>query len=274
MNQSRISQFILSTDQLRLLQVLAVCLFTARAWQHLRWESPLVTQWGWSTPVMVTLGIFWLLAALLSGGVKKFNRPLVQIFLITGALSLLVLTIAIWQARSFQPAQFIEHSIQWTLPLVLLYLLKFPSDKGWFILGLKIVIALTYLGHGMYAVGIYSIPPTFVEMTGNILGLNEDQAIFFLLIAGILDLMVVIGIFLPGKERIFLYYAMIWGTLTALARLFAYFDFLAPLASFDRWFFEVLLRLGHGGIPLLLYLILEKDSNNSYTYKKSQQIPH
>lgn len=241
-----------------LLQLLSAAVFMGRGWQLLWGYSPLESSWHWPRTVALAAGVLLMLCALLCGlfhrlKTRSFASPLIAV----GAAILLFIALASWQASAFQLAQLIEHSIQWSLPLALLYAAHTPSVHPLFITGLKLAIALTFLGHGLYALGLYGgPPPNFIEMTRNILGVSEQAAVHFLLAAGVLDLLVVAGLFVTGLQYYALGYALLWGTLTALARVFAYFDLAAPLQSLHPWLFECLYRLGHGGLPLYLYGLL------------------
>ena len=123
------------------------------------------------------------------------------------------------------------------------------------ILFLKIAIALTFTCHGLYAAGYYPRPGQFVDMTINILHTSEKNAILFLNIAGLLDFAISILIFIPKFSRMALIYAVVWGGLTALARLVANFYWENLEHTFGFWFWEMLYRAPHALIPLLtLYL--------------------
>ena len=62
---------------------------------------------------------------------------------------------------------------------------------------LILLIAAVFIAHGLYAVGYYPIPGYFLGMVIDILGLTEQGARNFLLIAGILDFIGAFLIFLP-----------------------------------------------------------------------------
>lgn len=244
-------------EPVKLLQVLCFCVLGGRAWQQLRWISPFEGTWNWPHAIVLGVGTFWLFLAILSLVSDRINtQKIIQTLLISGSISLLLLMLASWQAKAFQIAQLIEHTIQWTLPAILAYALFSDLNSPRFILGLKIATALTFLGHGLYAAGVYEVPGNFIAMTTSILGVSVEQAKIFLTIAGILDFLVVISLFIPKLQKYAIVYAIIWGSLTAFARVVAYMDGTDVVGSLDRWLFETVYRLGHGGVPLLLYIVL------------------
>ncbi|MEM1124397.1 MAG: hypothetical protein AAGJ18_28420 [Bacteroidota bacterium] len=124
-----------------------------------------------------------------------------------------------------------------------------------FFLSLKIAIALTFTCHGLYAIGYYPIPVNFMDMTMNILRVDEAAAKIFLKTAGILDFIVAIGIFLPFKyARVCLLYALFWGFGTTIARIWAYFDWKWLDYVLLQWLHEAVLRMPHFLVPLVVLL--------------------
>ena len=91
-------------------------------------------------------------------------------------------------------------------------------------------------------------------MVINIFEVNESSARLFLFIAGILDFLLTIFIFIPKFSKIALMYAVFWGLLTSLARIVGgfYADFL--LESIHLNLYQVVFRLPHGFIPLMLLI--------------------
>ena len=67
------------------------------------------------------------------------------------------------------------------------------------ILIMKVAIAVTFISHGLYALNYYPRPGHFTEMVMDILGVKEATAILFLNVAGILDFVIAVGIFIKGK---------------------------------------------------------------------------
>ena len=86
-------------------------------------------------------------------------------------------------------------------------------------------------------------------------------------IAGILDFVVAIAIFIPRISYVALVYAFVWGGLTAIARLVGHFHIAFLWNSFSQWTWEMLIRLPHGLIPL--FVMIADRPNLSYLKKLS-----
>lgn len=85
---------------------------------------------------------------------------------------------------------------------------------------LQLTVSLCFIGHGLFAIGWYPTPASFLTMTLNLTPFTEDGAETFLMIFGALDLVVAALILTPIYElrRLGLGYMILWGALTALAR--------------------------------------------------------
>ncbi len=245
----------------RLLRLFTMFLFAGRAWQYLRWDTPWqnVLDLSLAANVQMAVGILFLACLIIAAGIDCYLGKLTSmIFLLAGGFMLLLQTILSSMLQNWNIALFIEHTIQWTLPLFLAAIISQQTLSKGLLLGIKWAIALTFMGHGLFASGIFSVPAHFVFMTQNIIGLSADAARSFLLLAGILDFIVAIGLFINKIDRIVVVYAIIWGSLTALARVVAYYDPALPAESLDRWLYETVYRLGHGGLPLIIWVNTQK----------------
>lgn len=260
-------------------------IFAGRAWQHLFWDAPFralfwdqewmqgtiesITGLTWdeyatSTKaesiiqfVIRTTGWLYVLCALISLFVKQQHKFAGK-FLWLGAASLLFLGFLNCKEKFFQMGEFMEHAIQITAP-VLLFLVLFKNIKNnRLIIFSKIAIALTFAGHGLYAVNYYPQPGPYVDMMLNIFHFNEETAKSIIVIMGILDFIVSIFIFIPITSSIALLYCAAWGLLTALARVTAGFDTNFPLETLNQYTFETVFRLSHFMIPLWVFYINEK----------------
>ena len=132
---------------------------------------------------------------------------------------------------------------------------------------LKVLITATFLGHGCYAMGImYPIPANFIEMTQAILKLSNQDAKTFLLIAGLLDVALVIGLYFNQTVKYALYYAIFWGFTTAFARTISQLDYFSEPSYIIHGIYPMVFRLVHGMIPLILLCILalRNRSNSSF----------
>lgn len=269
---------------LLLCRLLTCCVFLGRAYQHLRWDAPFrAVLWkrSWAEPIVT--GIFdipwttWLTDLSVDAGIQTLIRVHGSIYLVCAILvvlqlrqlwaqivlgfggCLLFLLAALYTVENhYRLGQFVEYSLQFGAPFFYIAMLRGWTLKPIFIHGVKVAIALTFIGHGMYAMGYYPVPGHFVTMSMETLGLSEPHARMYLSIAGYLDFLVAILIFVPKLERPTLIYAAIWGTLTALARIVAGFEINFPVTWLDLWAHQSLFRLVHGGMPIVLLILLRQ----------------
>ncbi|SNR16687.1 DoxX-like family protein [Tenacibaculum jejuense] len=265
-----------------LLKLSVFFIFIGRAWQHLFWDAPYRTFFwdesllkpvienvfaiSWTTyatstttdtfvqSLIIAKGVLYVIAAISSILITRSNKKLFRIPIFVGGISLVILTILLTKEKFYHFAQFFEHGIQFGLPFVLLYTLKENYNEQKVFLSLKVLIAVTFFSHGLYAFGAYPVPGKFVDMVINIFGCSESFALSFLYIAGVLDFILAVLIFLPKFSKYALIYAVVWGLLTALARIVANFYIEFPLQSIHQNLYEVVYRLPHGLVPLLVVL--------------------
>ncbi|WP_299624764.1 hypothetical protein [uncultured Tenacibaculum sp.] len=266
-----------------LLKLSVFFIFIGRAWQHLFWDAPyrtffwdesllkpIVENWfgvSWTTyatspntdvfvqSLIISKGILYCIAAVSSLLITKKNKKVFKIPIYLGGLSLIILTLLLTKEKFYHFAQFFEHSIQFGLPFVLLYTLKDSFNLDRLIFTLKVLIAITFFSHGLYAFGAYPVPGKFVDMVINIMGVSESFAITFLYVAGILDFVLAVLIFIPKVDTYALIYAVAWGLLTALARIVANFYIDFPIQSIHQNLYQVIYRLPHGLVPLLVLFL-------------------
>ncbi|MCB0663697.1 MAG: hypothetical protein KDC24_13205, partial [Saprospiraceae bacterium] len=196
------------------------------------------------------MGVFYALLAmlvLLYPRFKKLTNPL--LWIATGMLFFLALCYL--KVAFFSLGQLFEYTLQFSSFAFLIYAFKGYLLKARFTFLLKIVIALTFTCHGLYAVGYYPVPGKFVQMVISILGVNNEQAFLFLKTAAIMDFAVAIGIFLPGKWQVyFLGYAVFWGFSTSIARIWSNFYIEMWQESISHWLPETIFRFPHFLGPL------------------------
>ena len=199
-------------------------------------------------------GIIFVLAAFSSLFIHSKNSKYLRIPIWVGGFFLVILSFLTMKEHFFHYAQFLEHAIQFGIPFLLLYGIKENSDLNHIKLFSKILIAVTFISHGLYALGYYPIPGYFIDMTINSLGVTEKTAVTLLLIAGILDILISIAIFIPKISKYVLLYAIIWGFLTALARMVGNFNTALFALSMHQSVYKVIFRLSHSLIPLLVFI--------------------
>lgn len=279
-----------------LLQITTVAVFLGRAWQHLAWDAPFRTLlWDedlmkgiienlFSTPwqeyitspvlderiesIIKGTGWFYIACALMALLINKW-RKVAGIFMFLGSVSLLILAMLYCKERFFSLGQFFEYTLQFSSPLFLYYAVKQGNINDRLFFYMKLAIAFTFVCHGLYAVGYYPRPGYFTEMTMNILGIKEDLAVQFLLFAGLMDFVIGVGIFLPLRwSKWLLFYAIVWGFFTTIARIWAYVSFDYFLESAKQFVHESVFRVPHFMIPLVLYLLIYRNTKDTNLLKK------
>ncbi len=271
-----------------LLTISLVLILLGRAWQHLFWDAPYrsffwnesilkpiiesFTTLNWTDYITSKRTDFYIQLLIQSNGIlyifaiiaiylfNYLRKISTNILLVTGG-SLLLLALLLTKEKFYHTAQFFEHSIQFGAPFLFIYYKSNYFNFRHFIYILKILVALTFFSHGLYAFGFYPLPGKFVDMTIQIIKCNEEQAIFLLYIAGILDFLVAILIFIPFTAKPVLLYAAIWGIITAFARVFANFNVEFIFSSLHQFGYQTIYRLPHGIFPLLLYFIIQRNYN-------------
>lgn len=275
---------VYSIKSFNLLKLSVILVFLGRAYQHIFWDAPVRTFFwdeGLLKPVVesffnvewqeyvtsvkldlflnnlvVGFGVFYLfssMAVLFYSSSKKVFKYVILI----GSIGLLFLALLLMKDRFYQLAQFFEYSLQFGIPIVFVFYNKNWIQRNLFFI-LKILVALVFVAHGLYAVGYYPVPGYFIGMVINIFGFSDEVARIFLLIVGLLDFVVSILIFVPRMLKVALLYAFIWGTLTALARVVSGLSINFFWESIHLNLFQTIYRLPHGLIPLYLVLRMKK----------------
>jgi hypothetical protein len=269
-----------------ILRLATFLLFAGRAWQHLFWDAPFrALLWDqhimknivlffrggtWQEYVSsaatdryiqtaITLfGIFYAFMALVTLFIRRRHVKQFLWLYILSSIALVFLAFLYTMEKFYHAGQFFEYAIQFTLPLLFWYSLTQRVKPGRLLLFMKIAIALTFSAHGFYAAGFYPQPGVFVDMFISILHVSELVAVKMLFLAGILDFVLSVSLFVPRLAKYALLYAALWGGLTAVARTWANFYFEFPLGSLHQNLYETLYRLPHMLVPLAAFFILLK----------------
>lgn len=272
---------------LRCLQIATAAVFFGRAYQHLFWDAPfrtffwdenifapivsLFTNLSWEeyinsltvddtiNQIVFAFGGLYLCCGILTLLISHFPRWGQRIILVGGA-GLVSLAILLWKEKFYSIGQFFEYSLQFSLPFFYYHLVQHREPGKKFILLLKLATAITFICHGLYAVGYYPQPGTFMEMTVEITGWHDETASRFLKIMGVLDFIVAGLLFVPKAARAALLYMIGWGFLTALARIWTNFDFDNIGGHLHQTAFAFVYRIGHFLVPLGLWLYLKKEN--------------
>jgi len=265
--------------------------FIGRAYQHLFWDAPLRAffwdeellkfiienilgiQWAdyvssvsfdlFLKYLAIALGVLYLGSAIIT---LIFNekKKLQRIILVSGSIGLFFLSYLLMKEKFYRVSQFFEYSLQFSIPLILVYYNSAFLKKNLTII-LKILIAIVFVSHGLFAIGYYPVPGHYLGMVINIFEVNESVARLFLQIAGVLDFLLAIFIFVPKLSKLALIYAVFWGLSTSFARILGgfYADFL--FESIHLNLYQVIFRLPHGLIPLMLLFQMKEKKvlNNS-----------
>lgn len=215
--------------------------------------------------IVLAIGIFYLICAYLSLFVKKDNLWRKRILFI-GSVSLFILSLLKFKTHFYQIGQILELTLQWSSGLFLIYYINQeinPSDEKLYKF-LKLAVGLTFLGHGLYAIGYYPVPGKFIDMIIIMTALSEDQSLLFLQVAGVFDIFVFSFCNLNLIDKYVFSFAAIWGGFTSFARIGTSLFLSLSLSSLHSSFYEVIFRLPHFLIPLAcVYISLNNQKNLS-----------
>lgn len=254
------TQELRDKSSFKLLQASTLLLIGGLGLSHFSDEQPYGALFENADKVALFIGIallmsFTLLTLFPRKYIKQFK--LHYVLIVVTLLSLLS-SICSFINAGYVPEQLIEHAIKVFLPISLFVSFEKRSFLKKNIFFLKVLVALTFIGHGTFALGLNYVPGGFVSMTTTILGLSVDQAFIFLKIAGALDFIFAALMFVNSKMlRFSAIYLVSWGLITAFARL-AY-GLLIPtnIETVTYYAANTVYRIPHGLIPLLL-VVLDK----------------
>lgn len=178
----------------------------------------------------------------------------------------LMIGICMLKDKNYNILQLFELSLQFAVPLLLYFNVDLDSiSNKRNLLFLKVAVALTFIPHGIFAMGLIFLPGHFIDMTIKILGVNETQATTFLFVIGFIDILFSVLIFIPKMSKYVILYLALWGFATAIARLASGYNQNFILSSFHNYTYLVIYRLAHGIVPLVVYLIEQKLEKRSLT---------
>ena len=232
--------------------------------------SPIFNLFGWSWTEYVTspltdrminasitsVGVVLLLTSLIV--VFNYKRGSKLIFL--SGVYLVFLSALYMMSKYFIPAQFIEYSAQMFSPFALLLFWN-KGESYRLILLTRVAVALTFIGHGSYALGIFPVPGNFIDMVITILGCSESTARLFLMLMGSLDFLAAVLLFIPLVDQWALGFCCMWGVLTSLARIGeeSVFGLSHTLLTLGH---EFIMRAPHFLLPLFLIYSAQKKAFN------------
>ncbi len=269
------------------LQILVFFLFFGRAWQaiflelpfrELLWDEYLMTAvveffgYDWSyyvrhsdsglTFVNTVVGCIWAVCAALTWRVGRWHWLERGVWWL-GIFLLICLSFVYCKEMFWAWGQFLEYSLQVSAPIFLYFATRLRGNSPSFRFWLQISIGITFFSHGLYAYGYYPQPVAWVDWCILVFFMSENVARKFLIVIGVLDFAKLFAVFIPWRrlQHVALWYCVLWGFITALARIVANYSYDLPLESLRIYAPEMLFRLVHGGIPLLLWSLWRKDKS-------------
>lgn len=249
-------------------------LFYDAPYRIVLWNESLLTPvfnlfgWSWNEYVtssltdrlinygVIAVGVLLIIASI----VVAFNYKKGKILLYISGHYLIILSLLYMASKYFVPAQFIEYSAQMLSPFALImFWNKCQPDR--LILFIRIAVALTFIGHGSYALGFFPVPGNFIDMVINILGCTENTALVFLKIMGSLDFLAAILLFIPILDHWALTFCCAWGLMTSFARVGedSVFGIVHTLSTLGH---EFIMRGPHFLLPLFLIYSAQKKAFN------------
>ena len=175
-------------------------------------------------------------------------------FVLTLGITMIFVGFALlnWKEHFYHLPFLMEQAIACSTPY-LLYASYQRKFDPWLI---NVAIATTFVGHGVYALNLLEIPGDFVQMVMNVFNVTEDSARSMLKVIGVLDFLAALLLFLPQRKiaSVAIYYCIIWGLLTAFARLAGHYHAEFGIHTLDEYWHETIIRLPNGLVPLWLLL--------------------
>jgi hypothetical protein len=259
-------------------------LLLGRGWQYFFFETSFreifwsQKAFGWF--VEGWLGIDWnsyLSTPKYDDGIVLFEKCLGLLFMSTAVFTLyfsrikavrgLLILVTLFQLPQayfqfngvgYNWALMLEFSAQFFTPILLLMYLS--NRKEMALKWCKVIIAITFVCHGLYAVGVYNVPQKFLTMSMKTVGLSRASSLVFLSTMGMLDFIAALLVFLKKAmfRRIGLWYMVFWGFTTAVARPWAHFYSFDAARSLFQHFPDFLIRSPHFLLPVFLLVAFNK----------------
>jgi hypothetical protein len=270
----------------QLLILSAFCVLIGRGYEYLFWDSPIrVLMWrqDWMESIVNLFDYSWEEYASSPTMDKIFNlfsRTIAWLFIISSIaiffiksnkkadlmvtisfVFILFVYILLYIDNFSRIGYLIEHSIQIGAVLMpVLYFKERISQKTLLII-IQWLVALTFIGHGLYATAYYPVPGEFVDMLYYVFKFEEKTALSFLYIVGIIDIIFGIYILLPFPilQKLkyltysILFYLAFWGIITGFARIYTGFAMSITIDSFHEEFYKFVFRIPHGLYPFIIF---------------------
>ena len=202
------------------------------------------------------LGLFYFLSAIIVVVIPRHRA--VRGVLIMVAISQIPQAYFQFNGSFYNWALLLEFTAQFSAPLLLWMQLrgKIQTTKVW----CKLVVAITFICHGLYACGVYNVPQKFLTMCMKTLAFSKENALLFLTAMGVLDFIAALALYFKNTKilRVGLWYMIVWGGLTALARPWAHFYSFDAFRSLFQHLPDFLIRAPHYMLPLFLLMTINK----------------
>lgn len=264
-----------------ILRITVIGVFLARAWQCLRWSPAFsnlyynpngfgkVLEWYHGEDLYTILrdhiaegGLLFLMKGsgviLLIAGIASIfyntKRSWLKYLIWLGVPVLFFIFYGDFFKKHYNWGMLLEHIAQFTAPILFIRYVK-TNNATTLNIWLKVTIAITFVCHGLFAVGYYLVPGSFTDMFIKGLGTNEPLAKQLLIAFGILDFIFAVLIFVPRLAKPALIYGVAWGFLTAMARIYTNYSISIDLENwFSQYWWEFFTRIPHFSFPLLIWL--------------------
>ncbi|MCM2278524.1 MAG: hypothetical protein NDJ89_10660 [Oligoflexia bacterium] len=187
------------------------------------------------------------LAGLLAPGTWLARRA--PQLLAAASILLAFLALLFFKESGFRAGPLLELSSQVATPALLA---RWRARSEGTRLAIQAAVALTFFGHGLFAVGFYPVPGNFVDLTLQLVGGTESHARSLLRVVGTLDLLMAPALFIPGLGKAALTYGVLWGFLTTVARPAAALAIGADASALAYSISEMLCRTPHFLLPAAL----------------------
>jgi len=270
----------------KILFIATLCVFFGRAFQLIVWDAPF-RELFWDSSLALPLvekvfGMSWhdyVTNLKISNSIAMFikingfvlatagiaaiffyisKNRFAKIVVYVGNAVIILLILLEFKEKFTHIPQLFEGLIQAGVPIAFLWSLQNSIPKKKLIVFLNLIIGLTFLGHGLYAINLYATPGIFIDMFIVLLKVDEPTAKIWLYVVGCLDLLVLPFLFVSRLRKPILIYAIIWGVITALARV-AFTISLAGIGSAAFFtLYETIYRLSHGLVPLALFVLINR----------------
>ena len=218
-------------------------------WTNSSWSEFAIQSDGWITVLLTGIGIALMLLSLVPWlpGFRYLR------WLLWPATFLLLLdSFAFWVGHNYELGSALEHTLQIMTPLGLFFAGSRQVSEMMWNRCIMIAAALTFCGHGLYAIGWHTVPLVYQTMTMKILRGSQETALVFLKTVGWLDLVAALCLVPKVTRKWALFYMVLWGGATALARTISHFGITQPRSGLDPWLAETLVRSSHWVLPFLV----------------------